>query len=106
MLAADFGDKTKGKEHCLSLEKGKKEKRKLKTLSTGEWINAVVYSYNGILFSNKNNILIDTTWMNLKNTLCNKSQKQESIYIRYDIHIRLRLFYLYDVPEQANLFYE
>ena len=49
---ADFSENNnnnKGKEHCFSLEKN----WKLESLSTGKWINAVVYSYNAILLSNK-----------------------------------------------------
>lgn len=56
-------------------------KQKLpKSASTREWINTFWYSYNGILYSNKNEQYISTCniWVNLRNiTLSLKRQLQK-----------------------------
>lgn len=77
--------KNKRKEQS---EPGKKWK--LESPSTGEQIDTIVYSYNGILPNNEKEPPTDRcNNTDLKNMLSNRSQKQVSTYTRYDAHIRL-----------------
>ena len=55
----------------------------------------VVYSYHGILLSNKKKYIYTVTWMNLKSIMLNlKNQTQRILTV---------LFHLYEYKRQFNL---
>lgn len=58
-------------------------------LTVNEW--TMEYSYHDILYSNENQLLFHTIWVNLTNTMLHKRSQTENMWFFYSIYVKFRI---------------